>query len=621
MAKLTDPDSYSVYVHATSAAGATTEEVVILTGPKTVQLRVAGNLNDTAPGKTSGGTAKSAYSFMKEEWVAGTDAATLRRQKFPIKMIFEGSFIWVNGWAPADQQTRDLFRDAGFEEQVSGNINACMISLGAFDAPGADLAYYTQATGFTAATTDYDKTGELNENIDITGLTTYQKSHLREQGKVYSEYELLLEQGLSSIGFQAYSFPLTNSSDAKITTADATIDTTTPYTNMEINYIKGSGFTTYATAQVYAAGAVVFDTAVQSGGSSNGTWWFTPLGGTSSGADTGVDVGVTDWESYFGEEQIGTEWYAFNREVDAATGTDTEAHEFMSRQLRQVGDINDNTGISINQGTYGTVNGEVAQLLSTYVGDTLLMKPGVLLRNFDSNSTNDITHQPITVDQGLDANDVPVASTEVTFPFVAAGNFVFSQNFVDEADIDTIYTVYFDYITTQTATTIATTASASAVTTFTDSGSSMTISAGDYFYVTGFTTNPTNNGLYLETGGAPTNASVTATKQDGVTVINEIAGDSVQIDTDPYQSPGAVIVNDNGGTPMDAVISAATIAFDFDYTNNVQGGRTANTDAPCTIVAIAKDGAEWIDATFTMSAATGINVPVNGGDERNYENV
>lgn len=612
MAKLTDPDSYSIAVNAT----ATTEEVEVQTGAKTIELRVAGNLDDTAPGKTSGGTAKSVYSFLKEEWLTN---ATLRRYKFPIKMIFEGSFIWVNGWAPANAQTRDLFRDAGFEEQVSGNSNACMISLGAIDAPGSDLAYYTQTTGFTAATANYDKTGEVNENIDITGKTTFQKSHLREQGKVYSEYELLAEQGLSTIGFQAYSFPLTNGNDSKVTETDGNIDTTAPYTSMEINFIKGSGFTTYATAQVYAAGAVVLDTNVQASGSSGGTWWFTPAGGTSSGADTGVDVGVTDWESYFGEEQIGTEWYAFNREVDAGTGTNIEAHEYMQRQLRQTGDINDNTGISANQAAYGTVNGEVAQLLSTFVGDTLVLKPGVVLRNFDSNSTNDITHQPITVDQGLDSNDVPVASTEVTFPFVSAGSFNFSSNLVDEADVDTVYTAYFDYITTQTAATIASTAVTGSQSTITDSGAGMTISAGDSFTLSGFA-DSTLNGEWLETGGTPTASSVIATKQDGATVGAEALGATVTIDTNPYQTVGAVIVKDNSSTDMDAQITAAAISWDFDYSNNVQGGRTAATDAPCTIVAIAKDGSEWIDASFTITASTGISVAVNGGDERNYEN-
>jgi len=605
MAKLTDPDSYSIAVNAT----ATTEEVEIQTGTLTVELRVAGNLDDTAPGKTSGATAKSVYSFLKEEWLTN---ATLRRFKFPIKMIFEGSFIWTNGWAPQGAQTRDLFRDAGFEEQVSGNVNACMISLGAIDAPGSDLAYYTQAAGFTSSTTDYDKTGEVNENIDITGLTTYQKSFLREQGKLYGEYALLAEQGLSVIGFQAYSFPLTNGNDAKVTETDGNIDTQAPYTSMEINYIKGTGFTS-AAAQAYTTGDVIQDVA--------GRWAYCSADGTLDAAgvaDYTANGGTGTFEAYFGEELIGSTYYAFNREVDAGTGTDTEAHEYMMRQLRQVGEINTDTGVTAGQDAYGTVNGKVARMLDQYVGDTLVMAPGVVLRNFDANSTNSIKHQPITVDSGgLDSDDVPLIFTEVSFPFVSAGNFVFSNNFVTQPDVDTIFTVYFDYTKTQTASTIAATSAAGATSTFTDSGSGMDISAGEYFTIDGFT-DTTLNGLWQETGGSPTNASVDATKQDGVTVGDEAASNSITILGNPYESPGAVIVKDNGGTDMDGQISAGTIAFDFDYTNNVQGGRTPASNAPCTVVAIAKDGAEWIDATFTLTAATGINVPVNGGDERNY---
>ena len=433
MAKLTDPDSYSIAVNAT----ATTEEVEVQTGAKTVELRVAGNLDDTAPGKTSGATAKSAYSFLKEEWLTNS---ILRRFKFPIKMIFEGSFIWVNGWAPANQQTRDLFRDAGFEEQVSGNVNACMISLGAIDAPGSDLAYYTQAPGFTAAVTAYDKTGEINENIDITGKTTYQKSFLREQGKLYAEYALLDEQGLSVIGFQAYSFPLTNGNDAKVTETDGNIDTITPYTNMEINFIQGTGFTT-AAAQAYSQYEVVQDGA--------GRWAICTTAGTLDAAgalDYTNNGGTGTFEAYFGEELIGSTYYAFNREVDAGGGTDTEAHEFLMRQLRQTGDINDNTGITAGQDAYGTVNGQVARLFDQYVGDTMVMEPGVVIRNFDANSTNSIKHQPITVDSGgLDSDGVPLVSTEVSFPFVAAGTFVFSDNFVSQPDVDTVFTMYLDY--------------------------------------------------------------------------------------------------------------------------------------------------------------------------------
>lgn len=612
MPKLTDPASYNVYVHASSPAGATTEEVIILTGPKTIQLTTGvGNLDDAAPGKTSGGTAKSIYSFLKEEWLA---SGVLRRFKFPLKMIFEGSFIWTNGWAPQGDQTRDLFRDAGFQESVGNTDHACMISLGDIDDPASDLVYYTQAAGFTAPTAVYDKTGELNENIDITGANVFQKSYLRIPGKIYSEYSLLVEQGLSTIGFQAYSFPLTNSADAKIVETDGNIASLAAYTGMTINYLKGNLFVT-ATATTYALEDVVQDGV--------GRWYFCVSAGAVTGPEaanmSALTLAGSTWEAYYGEELIGSTYYAFNRYVDCNGQVAQFAYERMQWSLRQVGDINDDVvGITAGQGTYGTVNGEVAELLGEYVGDTLVLKPGVLLRNFDTNSTNSITHNPIvpTTADGLSLVDVPTAFAPVTFPFVAAGTFTFSSNYVGELDVDTIYTVYFDYTKTSSASDIAFTTVTGPLTTITGTG--MVIAAGEYFTISGSTTS-TNDGLYLETGGSPLSTSVTATKQDGVTVIEDVAGPSITMRANPYQSPGAVIVNnDTGTTPMDAQITAASIGFDFDYTNNNQGGRTPDADAPCTIVAIAKDGAEWIDASFTITKGTGISVPVNGGDERNY---
>lgn len=610
MPKLTDPDSLTLAVNTSP----TTQEVSIDTGGKTIELRVAGNLDDTAPGKTSGVTGRCLYSFLKEEWLVNS---TLRRFRFPIQMIFEGSFIVTNGWTFFNQQSRDLIRDAGFNEVAASNIYACMISLGDMDDPGADLAYYIQTQSFTASTNDYDKTGELNENVAITGFTSYFKTFLREQGKTYAEYALLQELGINSITFQAYSFPLTNGPDLKITASDNTIDTTSPYNGMEINYIKGIGFTTWANSTVYPANSVVQ--------SSGGRWFFTSAGGTSSGNDSnltgGSDSGVT-WVTYFGEEQIGTLYYAFNREVDANGGTDIQAHEFMSRQLRQTGDINDNTGIPSGQDAYGTVNGQVARLLSSYVGDTLLLAPGVVLRNFNSNSTNNINHQPITVDSGgLDGDGVPLVFTTVAFPFVSAGNFVFATNIVDEPNNETVYTVYFDYITTTTSTAIAITGASGSTATFDYSASAGLLNFlqnGDYIRVSGFA-NAVNNGLWLLTG-APSANTFPATKQNGATVVNETAGPSVTVLENPFESPGAVIVNDNSSTPLDGEVTASSIPFDFDYTNNNQGGRTPGTDAFCTLVAIALNGATWTSSSFTITAATGINVPVNPNDELNYVN-
>jgi hypothetical protein len=611
MSKIIDPDQLSVKVNGT----ATTEEIEINTGTKTLKLLVNGNLNDLSPGKTSGVTGKAMYSFFKEEWLNGADAATLRRFKFPIKMIFEGSFIVTNGWTFADQQSRDLVRDAGFQDVVGATEWACMISLGSMDAPSTDLAYHVQAAGFTATTSDFDKTGELNENVNITGANTYFKAFLREQGKLYGEYNLLDEQGIASLGFQAYSFPLENDTDLKVSASDVTIDGNTPYTNMEINYIQGQLFET-AAAQAYLQYDVVQDGA--------GRWAICTTAGTLDAAgalDYTNNGGTGTFAAYFGEELIGSTYYAFNRELDAGTGTEIEAHEFAQRQLRQTGNINDDTGITVGQDGYGTVNGEVARQLTGFVGDDLFLEPGVVIRNFDANSTNRIKHQPITVDSGgLDADDVPLVFTTVAFPFVAAGSFVFSDNLVSQPDIDTVYTVYFDYTKILSDDTgIAFTSSTGSVSTITGAAN-LPISAGEYFTISG-ATDPENNGLWLETGGSPTASSVTATKQDGATVQDAIAGDSITIKVSPFESPGAVIVQENDSTPMDAQVSAASIAWDFDYTNNNQGGRTANSPAPCTIVAIAKDGAEWTEASFTITAATGITVPVNANDERNYENV
>lgn len=616
MAKIVDPDSLNAAVNAT----ATTQEVEIQTAAKTVQLRIAGALDDTSPGKDSGATAKAVYSFLKEEWLAN---ATLRRHRFPIKMIFEGSFIWVNGWAPADQQTRDLFRDAGFLEQATSRENACIVSLGSMIAPLADRGYYQNTAGFTAAVSNFDKTGEINENIQIVGAggtpdnKGYLKLFLREQGKTYAEYNLLSEQGLAALTYQAYRLPLANGSDIKVTTPDATIDISAPYTAMKAIYLKGSGFTT-AAATTYSAGAVVKDGA--------GRWAYCVTGGTvtTPGGGYAAFGGTSTWEAYAGEELIGSTYYAFNRIIICNGGTTNEIHEWAQRQLRRTTDINANDTYSANQIGFGVVNGNVAKQLTDFVGDTLEPKPGVLLRGFDANATNSIKHRPITVDGGgVDAESIPVTfpANGISFPFVAAGNFVFSDNIVAQADVNTIYTAYFEYITRTTGTDIGVSGVAGSTANIVWTGTTLDhLVTGDWLVVSG-ATNAGNNGVWEITGAVDTGANTAAvTKRDGLTPVNEAAAASITVDENPFDTPGAVIVQNNATTPLDGQVTAASIPWDFDFTNNNQGGRTPNTNAPIIVVALAKDGAEWISASHTITASVGQAVPVNAGDERNYSN-
>lgn len=619
MAKIVDPDQLN---QAT--------EVVFDKDAKTLQLLIAGNLNDTAPGRTSGVTGQAVYSFCKEEWLSD---ATLNELRFPFDPIFEQKLIWVNGWKPADAQTRDLIRDAGWEE-IDGARYLGVQSLGNFDAV-ADQAYYQQVSGFDVtadnSVANFDKNGEVNEGVLFFGAggtpdySGFFKVFLREQGKLYADGELVGDQALSAIDFRFYGMPLENAADitdgSGAPESDANIDAQAPYTLMTVDYLQGAGFTTWANSTVYAAGDVVLDAIRQSGGSSNGTWWFTPAGGTSSGTGTADDIGVTDWESYAGELQIGTEWFAFNRIIDGNSGTAKQIYEWSMRQLRKTTDINDDTLGAPNQNGNGAQYGRIANDLCYFVGDVLHSADGVALTNFDTNATNNIRQHDITVDGGgIDTEGLPVLSTTRQYPFVAAGNLVFSQNLVDEADVNTLYKMFFEYSERFTETDVAIANSAGDTCDITSTIIDMTTWAnGDFIFVSGFLTNPTNNGMY-QLDAVPSANSASVVKVDGIDPIDEIAGDSVSLDTNPFDSPQAVIVDDNSATDITGTITAGTIAFDFDYTNNSQGGRTANTDADIVVIAQGIPGARWIEAAYTITQATGQTVPVNAADELVYSN-
>jgi len=612
MAKIVDPDQLN---QAT--------EVTFNTSTKTIDLAIAGNLNDTAPGKSSGVAHQALYSFAKEEWL--TDAA-LQPNRFPFLPIFEAKFDWINDWQPNDAQTIDLIRDGGFRVALLDDEYAAILSLLSFDDPGSDLAYFWQTTGWSATTDTFDKTGELNEPILIyNGSTDYRdflKVALRVQGKTYGYGNLLKDQDLSALTYQAYRLPLSNAVDANINESDGNIDSNAPYTALQLNYISGVGFTTYATATIYPAKSVVLDPSRQSGGSSGGTWWFTTAGGTSSGANTAVDSGVTDWAAYTGAEQIGTEWYAFNRIIDTSSGTATaqQIYNWGMRQLRKVTDVNANTIGGASQATFGAVKGSVAMELFDYIGSTLRTKPGVLIRDFDTNDTNSLEFSDITVGSGLDTDSVPVASTLRTFPFVAAGSIAFSTNLVDETNADTLYKMFFQYTTRATGTDIAVVSPSGAVANLTSTSTNFTtyFATGDYVVVAGFL-GANNNGLF-QVQGTPNTTNMQVRKVNATTPVVNAAGSSITLDGNPYDSPDAIIVNDNSGSPITGQVTGASVAFDFDYDNNVQGGRTAATPAPVAIIAQGKSGAQWVDGLFTITRTTGLNFPLNASDERVYTN-
>jgi hypothetical protein len=614
MAKVVDPDALALIVDGAPS----TEEVSIDTDLKTIEIRLAGDTNDDNPGSTSGVTLQCIYSFLKEEWKTN---ATLNKFKFPLKAIYEAKFIWRYGWQPANDQTRDILRDAGWQE-IDGSEYACMISLGS-QVDDTQQGNYQQTTGFDQATTDFDKTGPLNEAVQIfdggsADYRDYLKLFLRVWQNTYADYSLLVEQGFAALTYIAYRAPLANAVDIKNTgTTEAYIDTPVdPYQDMELQYYRGALFET-AAVQSYSIDDVVQDGV--------GRWArCTGAGDITSGEGGayGSFVGSATWEAYPGERLIVAGVYsAFNREVQyngAATKPDKdEIYKFCQQRLRKASDINDDPDTE----TYGTVNGEVAVKLAYYVGDILHSWPGVNFADFNTNITNTIVLHDIKVDTaGLDSEDVPKEWNDLTYPFTAAGNMVFSANLVAEDDGDTLYRMYFKNIREQTQADFAVTGASGAAATLGSTLADLSnIAQDDYFIVSGFLTNAVNNGVKQATGNGVAN-SVDYVDALGQTQIDETSGDTVTLEEQPYDTLSAIVTDDNGDVDISGEITAQTIGFDFDYDGNVQGGRDSGEDAKVVVVAQGLEGAEIDFAEFTITRTTGLNFPVNVADELTYAN-
>jgi hypothetical protein len=225
--KIVDPDSLT-----------RNTEIVYDTGAKTIQLLVAGNLDDTSPASQSGVTLQAVYSKSKELWKTETD---LNKLRFPLEAITEGKMDIKDGWDWADQQTKDLIRDGGWSLRDTSGTSLeeymCIISLGGRFVAVGDQAYYQQVTGFDQSTANMDKTDEVNEPVKIYGASGYGsvdytdffKIFLREQGKLFDGGNLLVDQNLAALDYNVFKLPLTNATDIKIEATDTTIDTTSPY--------------------------------------------------------------------------------------------------------------------------------------------------------------------------------------------------------------------------------------------------------------------------------------------------------------------------------------------------------------------------------------------------------
>jgi len=448
MAIITDPD---VLIDTT--------DVVVNTTTKTIRLLTSGNI--TNAGATGGVTGQALYSWLKEKWKTNS---TYIKFPFPMEAITPEEFEFINGWLPYDDTTRKLIRTAGWaEKNVAGSIlrKYCgVVSLGSLDV--LDQPYYQFGSGgyvtFTYA-------GPINEPVQIYGdasngnfdyTSTLFKLFCREQGKLYAS-STSTAIGATTLTYIVYRFPLSNSTDLKISAADSLIVTGSPYTGIIVTYY---------------------------------------------GSDQNIDV-----------DNDGTaEPYRYIITDGLGSSTTQQIYEKIQYLLRSGGDIDAGAG---------TVTGKVADVLLSFVGDTLVGEDGVFISGLNSNYLNSVDFYDYT-------------GTVRRYPFVSAGTISFG--------------------------------------TF--------AGTNDFKYWVYYTTNPSGN----------------------------------------YGTASGVLVNDRNSIPITGVYNGTSRSFDYAYDSNTQGGRTAGTNAACTLVGIGLSGGQFATVDFTITRAQGISVLLSPSQERNYSN-
>lgn len=85
-----------------------------------------------------------------------------------------------------------------------------------------------------------------------------------------------------------------------------------------------------------------------------------------------------------------------------------------------------------------------------------------------------------------------------------------------------------------------------------------------------------------------------------------------------FGESGAVTVNDASGTPITGTISGPSISFTFDYDGNVQGGRTAGTDAAVTLIGIRPGSGKYVAASGTLTRSKSIALSLVAETDRVY---
>lgn len=634
MAKIVDPDDL-----ADSATDDGTQEVYINTSTKTIKLVVVGNLSNTGVQNENGVTLKALYSFLKEEWRNDPNSKNLAAFPFPMVPITDESFEFVDGWDFLNDTARYLIRDAGWTVKNTSSLTtqqwAGIIGLGAIETN--DQLHFQQVSGGSAINVQLQ--GQINQAVQILrdddGDANYAEGSdfdrrsffalfAREYNQLYGKSSLT-DIGVSQLQAQAYRFPISTSADLKIQDTDAVVALSAAITS-------GSWAANVLTINTTASHNLTTGDFVRITG-------VTPVGYNIRGvvtvfdADTFTMALTVDPTAYtsggtvksiYNEVKIRYFDQAFSRDVDSAT----------DRNFGIVVDVGTHSGVDGVTGAGGstltTAEGAIDTENNLYNTGTVVIHEGTNAGTYTISSytagvvtisttfANALSNQSFTIYPPT-ARVVPASAEQI----YTAVQYLLRQNSdIDSTDQSVTGKVADQIMHFVGDTLISGRAPSSAVPTNPNAGGSGVI-------IQGFQSGDINRLTFYDN----TN---TARTYPFVAVLRINFGDNLQDDAsakfwvyfttlpgagNDYGEASAVIVDDESGVDMSGDVSAQSfVDLTFDYDNNVQGGRTAATDADVTIVGIGLQTGQYVKATGTIQRSTVNSVSLVAALERNYQN-
>jgi len=576
-----------------------------------------------------------------------------------------------SGWTPEDNgtyavRTRKMFRNMGWSEISAAGTLAAQYAgirtLGAFldeTAGTGDLAYYQFGTDTTVDdTVDFTFNGPVNEAILVYNGTATPASDFaitatntitRSDGGNWATDGYKVGGSITIIDAEDPA----NDGTWVLTTVDDSVDGTVVVTGLLTNNADdvtihfavdnrtaltlrlrerttpgNSNARTFAQANLAAAGESVLSNRLFTFGLANSQ----DLDITASDASisgsapwNGMSIGYFATPQSRGNGLGGGDGflvggpYDFGIIVDANSGdngTNTEVYEFVQYSLRQASDIDsEGAETAIGKSMDGLMRfvGPTLQVGSVDGGLSYPVNPdgggsGVYINYLNAASSNDTVYY----DNLGTLRSAPL-SVSVTLDF--------NQTLIDDAVAE--YTLFFDYTRRRSTTDLVITAGTGPDGTFNSAGNGLTaLNSGDgqYVRVTGLTgADEPMNGIYQVTSET-SDIIWDVTRYDGSDIVSTTDG-TANIDEYTIDSPDAIIVEDQGDTPVTGTNPSGSVGFAFDYSNNVQGGRSGSTNADVQCRAIGQATAQYTQSSVQTISTSALTIPVASQIERNFLNL